>query len=126
MKAVNYLAFVILIVPLLSACGTASQSTPTPFPESMKGYELYSWQDGNQWYFSILVGTNREKTLDEIKSADTVLQGIDALTSALEQMPAGQNITWSTRDTLSFPSDEVIQQIEQVCTDQGLILNRAL
>ena len=126
MKAVNYLAFVILIVPLLSACGTASQSTPTPFPESMKGYELYSWQDGNQWYFSILVGTNREKTLDEIKSADTVLQGIDALTSALEQMPAGQNITWSTRDTLSFPSDDVIQQIEQVCTDQGLILNRAL
>ena len=126
MKAVNYLALVILIVPLLSACGTASQSTPTPFPESMKGYELYSWQDGNQWYFSILVGTNREKTLDEIKSADTVLQGIDALTSALEQMPAGQNITWSTRDTLSFPSDEVIQQIEQVCTDQGLILNRAL
>ncbi len=35
---------------------------------SMKGYELYSWQDGDRWYFSVLVGTNRNKTLDEIRS----------------------------------------------------------
>ena len=126
MRAIRTFLFVVLTGVVLSGCGATSEPEATPFPESMKGYELYSWQDGNQWYFSILVGTNREKTLDEIKSADTVLQGIDALTSALEQMPAGQNITWSTRDTLSFPSDEVIQQIEQVCTDQGLILNRAL
>ena len=47
----------------------------------MKGYELYSWQEGGQWKFSVLIGTNRKKTLDEIKSADVVLSGVDALTS---------------------------------------------
>jgi hypothetical protein len=126
MKAVKYFMFAILVGSWLSGCGAASQPTVTPFPESMKGYELYSWQDGNQWNFSLLVGTNREKTLQEIKAENTVLRGVDALTSALEQMPAGQYITWSSRETLSFPAEDVIEQIEKVCTDRGLILNRAI
>jgi hypothetical protein len=126
MKIVNSLILVILVGTLLSSCGAASQPTVTPFPESMKGYELYSWQEGSQWKFSILVGTNREKTLDEIKAEGTVLHGVEALTAALEQMPAGQYITWSSRETLSFPPDEVVEQIEDTCTEQGLILNRAL
>lgn len=126
MKAVKYLVLAFLVVPLLSGCGAASESPPTPFPESMKGYELYSWQEGNQWNFSLLVGTNREKTLDEIKAADTALHGVDALTSALEQMPTGQFITWSSRERLSFPPDEVVEQVKQSCEDKGLILNLAL
>jgi hypothetical protein len=126
MKAVKYFMFAFLVGSWLSGCGAASQPTVTPFPESMKGYELYSWQDGNQWNFSLLVGTNREKTLEEIKAENTVLRGVDALTSALEQMPAGQHITWSSRETLSFPAEDVIEQIEKVCTDRGLILNRAI
>ena len=125
MKAVNYLVFTVLVGALLSGCGTASEP-PTPFPESMKGYELYSWQDGDQWNFSLLVGTNREKTLEEIKAADATLRGVDALTTALEQMPAGQYITWSSRETLSFPPDNIIEQVKQSCEDKGLILNLAL
>jgi hypothetical protein len=126
MKAVRYLLFVLLAGTLLSGCGAASESTVTPFPESMKGYELYSWQEGGQWKFSILVGTNREKTLDEIKADETVFHDVEALTAALEQMPAGQYITWSSRETLSFPPAEIVEQIETICTEQGLILNRAL
>ena len=126
MKTVRYRVIVILLGTLLSSCGVASEPAVTPFPESMKGYELYSWQEGSQWKFSILVGTNRKKTLDEIKAEETVLHGIEALTAALEQMPAGQYIIWSSRETLSFPPAEVVEQIEATCTEQGLILNRAL
>jgi len=97
----------------------------TPMAESMKGYELYSWQDGSQWKFSVLVGTNREKTLDEIKSPDTVLLGVEALKSVLEKVPSGQYITWSSRETPSFPPDDIIKQVEQVCKDKGLLLNIA-
>lgn len=125
MRAIKILVWSILVGSLLAGCGAASQATATPFGESMKGYELYSWQDGNQWYFSVLVGTNREKTLDEIRSANTALRGVEALTTALEQIPAGQYITWSAKGTLSFPPNEIIEQVEQVCTDQGLIFNRA-
>jgi len=125
MKIIRYLLFSLLLGSLLSGCGAPSQPPATPFPESMKGYELYSWQDGSQWKFSLLTGTNREKTLEEIKSTDTVLSGVDALTSALEKMPAGQFITWSARETLSFPPDEIIEQVEKACEEKGLILNRA-
>ena len=125
MKIIQVLLFVLLLGSALSGCGVASQPSVTPFAESMKGYELYSWQEGGQWKFSVLVGTNREKTLDEIKSADVVLSGVDALTSTLEKIPAGQSITWSSRETLSFPPEEIRIQIEQICKDQGLILNIA-
>jgi len=125
MKTIRTHLFAVLLGLLLSSCGAASQQTATPFAESMKGYELYSWQDGGQWKFSVLLGTNREKTLEEIKSADVVLSGVDELTSTLENIPAGQYITWSSRETLAFPPDEIRSQVEQACKDQGLILNIA-
>ena len=120
MKTIRTLLFSILLGSLLSGCGTA-----TPFAESMKGYELYSWQEDGQWKFSVLVGTNREKSLDEIKSTEVVLSGIDTLTATLEKIPAGQYITWSSRESLSFPPDDIRSQVEQVCKDRGLILNIA-
>jgi hypothetical protein len=125
MKIIQILLFAILLGGLLSGCGKAAQPTVPPFAESMKGYELYSWQEGDQWKFSLLIGTNREKTLDEIKAADVVLTGVDALTSTLEKIPAGQYITWSSREALSFPPEEVRNQVEKACKDRRLILNIA-
>ncbi len=125
MKITRSFLFAILLGALLSSCGTASQQAPTPLGESMKGYELYSWQDGYQWKFSLLIGTNREKTLDEIKSSDVVLSTLDELKSKLEEIPSGQYVTWSSRESLSFPPDDIIQQIERTCKDEGLILTIA-
>jgi hypothetical protein len=125
MKTIRSLLFVLPLGLLFSGCGTAAQPAATQLAESMKGYELYSWQDGDQWKFSLLVGTNREKTLDEIKSADTVLLGMDALTSTLEKVPSGQYITWSSRETLAFPPEDIIKQVEQISKDKGLLLNIA-
>lgn len=125
MKIIRTFLFATLLGALLSGCGAASQPTATPFPESMKGYELYSWQDGGQWKFSLLVGTNREKTLEEIKSADVLLSDVDELTATLKKIPSGQYITWSSREALSFPPDDIRSQVEQVCKDKGLILNVA-
>ena len=118
----------LLLIPLglyLSGCGTAARPESTPLPESLKGYELYSWQESHQWVFSLLIGTNREKTLDEIKSMDTVLPDVDSLKSMLDKVPSGQSITWSSRETLSFPPDNILQQVEKICKEKGLILTIA-
>ena len=88
----------------------------------MKGYELYSWQEADQWYFSVLIGTNREKTRGEIQAPGTALKGLNALRDVLQKIPAGQYITWSARDGLGFPPDEIVRQVEQICKDQGLEL----
>lgn len=125
MKTILAFLAALLCGSLLAGCGGAPEAPATPFAESMKGYELYSWQDGNTWKFSLLVGTNRAKNLDEIKSADVVLSGVDALEAALQQMPAGQYITWSSQETLAFPPQDIIAQIEKVCEERGLILQRA-
>jgi hypothetical protein len=61
--------------------------------------------------------------LEEIKSADVVLSGVDELTSTLEKIPSGQYISWSSRKTLSFPPDDILEQVERTCKEQGLILN---
>lgn len=122
---IQILLFAISLGILLSACGSPAQSTATPFAESMKGYELYSWYDGNEWNFSLLAGTNREKNLTEIQSTEVILLGIDKLKSTLEKVPSGEYITWSSKETLSFPPDDIIEQVEQICKDQGLILTVA-
>ena len=41
-----------------------------PLPESLKGYELYVWQDGDELTFVVVTGTNREKTLEEIQAVE--------------------------------------------------------
>lgn len=125
MKAIQILLFAISLELLLSACGSSVPQTTTSFAESMKGYELYSWHDGSQWNFSVVVGTNREKTLTEIQSTDVALLGIDELKSTLEKISEGQYVTWSSKETLSFPPDDIIKQVEQICKDKGLILNIA-
>jgi hypothetical protein len=125
LRSIQTILFTVMLGLLLSGCSTAATPTPTAYPASMKGYELYSWQDGNQWKFSLLIGTNREKSLAEIKSPDTALTGLDALTSALKRVPSGQYVTWSSKDTLAFPPDDIIQKVKEVCKAQGLILNVA-
>jgi hypothetical protein len=125
MKRILSLLLVVPLGLLLTSCSTASPSDATPLAESMKGYELYSWQEDNQWQFSLLIGTNREKTLDEIKSNAATLPNVEVLISTLEKIPSGQYVTWSSRETLAFPTDDIVEQVEQVCKDQGLILNIA-
>ena len=125
MKTILCFLFFVPLGLLLSSCGVTAQPDATQLPESMKGYELYSWQEGNHWVFSLLVGTNREKTLDEIKSIDAILPDVDALILMLEKVPSGQYVTWSSRETFSFPPDNIIKQIEKICKEKGLILNIA-
>ena len=58
-------------------------------------------------------------------STDTVLNGVDALDSSLKGISPGQTITWSAKESLSFPPDDILKQVEQICKDQGLNLNIA-
>ncbi len=88
----------------------------------MKGYELYSWQEDGQWYFSILIGTNREKTMAEIQAPVSRLKGVDKLQPVLEAIPADQFLTWASGESLPLPPDEILKQVQEICAEQGLNL----
>ena len=125
MKPIRWLISLILLTLFLNACQKANPLVIEPGVESMKGYELYSWEKNDEWYFSILIGTNREKTLEEIQSPDAVLKGMDELEAALESIPARQYVTWSAPEPLAFPSENLIQQVQKICKEQGLELGIA-
>ncbi len=108
-------------------------------PRSMKGYELYSWQLDNQWHFTLITGTNRNKTLDEIISGEDFISetgwvsvhlvGVDATKSALSKLPQDAFVTWlaGMREQTShpaisilLPTGPIIQDIKEYALGLGL------
>jgi len=108
-------------------------------PHEMKGYELYSWQEGNDWYFSILAGTDRIKTYAEVISNNPsaihliTVTGINSLKLVLAKFPEDEYITWigegwlqrcwgSNYGNLRLPPQNYIDEITQFCTQKKLNL----
>jgi hypothetical protein len=107
-------------------------------PHSLKGYELYSWQEGETWHFRLITGTNRTKTLEEIISADDTaddwisihVTGIDALKVVLSKLPEGESVFWSSgtnvtdmaesRISFTFPDERALGDIDAYAGACGL------
>jgi len=109
-------------------------------PHSMKGYELYSWLEGDQWHFTLITGTNRNKTLEEITSTDDIIsesgwvrihmKGLDALKAALSKFPQQEDIVWLAQPrfeqshTINFmlPPPVTVDSVKEHAGKHGLNL----
>ena len=107
-------------------------------PHSLKGYELYSWSDGSQWHFTLITGTNRLKTIEEITSkGDSISEtgwvkiqvvGADAIKDVLSRLPEGESVFWcdelhtgqSTETDLQVPPEQIADAIEEYAKQRGL------
>jgi hypothetical protein len=109
-------------------------------PHSMKGYELYSWQEQNQWHFTLITGTNRNKTLEEIISnVNTISEdgwvqihvvGVDAIKTVLSRLPQNEEILWLARlrseqtpqggANITLPTGPTIDTIKEHAGRRGL------
>jgi len=75
-----------------------------PLPQSVKGYELYSWLQDDQWNYTLITGTNRDKTAQEIVTAGYTVNtdgwvnihviGLNALEQVIGLLPAAEFVTW--------------------------------
>jgi hypothetical protein len=101
----------------------------------MKGYELYSWKVKGRWHYSLLVGTNRSKTYEEIMSNKRLRIGDTALKSELKKIPRGGEVFWMSDAPaniekpksgqwidLKMPSRKRIKQIKAYCDKLGIKL----
>ena len=108
----------------------------------MKGYELYSWQASGQWHFTLITGTNRLKTVEEITTGEATLtadgwvrisvQGVDAIQDVLRRLPQGEMVFWIGRRWLgraqvpagdiTLPPQETIAAIQEYCKQLGITL----
>ncbi len=108
-------------------------------PHSAKGWELYSWSNGNEWNYSILIGTNRIKTFEEVTLSNSTgvhlitVTGIDSLELVLTRFPEGEFITWIGEGwlesswgvnygNLKLPPQKLIDEITVFCKQKKLIL----
>lgn len=108
-------------------------------PHEMKGYEIYSWQEGNAWYFSVLVGTNRTKTYAEVTSTNPsaghliIVAGLNNIKLVLARFPENEYVTligegwlqssWGGNyGNLQLPPQNYIDDISQLCSQKKLNL----
>lgn len=109
----------------------------------MKGYELYSWQQDGQWHFTLITGTNRTKTVDEIVTGDDVERsdgwvvlhaiGEQGAKVLLNRVPAGEFVIWNAGNivnpdnqvtmTFTYPPDDIISDIAAYAAQLGLDFN---
>ena len=129
--------------PTAAAIGPLDESTlPAQLPASPKGYELYSWQNGAGWNFTLITGTNRSKAFDEIIApgnsfgADGFVKisvsGLEDLKQVLKRLPKGESILWGGMDLgnqvaagmvyLTFPPQSTMDEVAAYCTNLQLTL----
>lgn len=92
-----------------------STKTMGKLPHSMKGYELYSWEEDSKWHFTLITGTNRNKTPEEIVSEENYISesgwvkihvaGLDAIKEVLSRLPQNESVFWSGGTRLTDPEN---------------------
>lgn len=113
------------------------------YPLAGKGYELLTWQKDGQWVYTLLAGTNRQKSFDEILAAENVITateiikvsviGPDDFKELLTHLPKGEFITWGGMDLsgevpagtvyFSYPPDDTIKALVDYSKSLGINLS---
>ena len=117
-------------------------SLPETYPVAFKGYELLSWRYKGDWVFTLMTGTNRAKSFEEILSAENqyssdalikiTVRGLDDLKVVLERLPRGEQINWGGMNLegevptstlyFTFPPDEIVEEVVDFCHEAGITL----
>lgn len=132
-----YLLALILLISVLPACHAAGDG---PLPRSMKGYELYSWEMDSGWHFTLITGTNRNKTLEEIISGDNIesedgwvdihTTGVEGIKAVLSRIPEKEFVSWNGGQfvlpteqavvKLVLPPADIVNEIKNYAEQHGL------
>ena len=59
---------------------------------SMKGFELYVWETKGEIYYSLLRGTNRIKSYEEIHKAKSVVNDLESIKQKIDSISPGESI----------------------------------
>lgn len=85
---------------------------------SMKGWELRIWQEKGDSYFSLLPGTNRLKTDEEITKA--AVKGFEAIKPKLDELKPGEMVIISGTRKTGVPPRDQVSQVREYCKRIGL------
>lgn len=130
------------LTPVSPAPSIDLANLPKVLPRSMKGYELVSWKSEDEWMFTLVTGTNRQKTFEELISAGNyydaggyvklTVEGVNEIMDILQRLPAGESVFWgginltgqvpSGTIYFSYPSQDIVDKLNQVSKEIGFQL----
>jgi hypothetical protein len=112
--------FVAICLLALAGC-TGSQPERAAQP-AFKGMELYSWKPaGKGWCFSLLPGTNREKSLGEITDPEQAIEGVEPLKRKLAALAKGESVFWRNMANEPLPGT-MVDELSRFCKTAGIEL----
>jgi len=85
---------------------------------SPKGWDLYVWQQDGTTYFSLLVGTNRLKTAEEI--TESAVKAFAAIQPKLDQLQKGELVLVHGRRLGTKAPAAITKQLTEYCKKIGL------
>ncbi len=91
---------------------------------AFKGVEMYSWQVHGAWKFSLLLGTNRNKTRREVTLSSVSITGVTGLKKGLARLAEGEEVFWFNLEgePFAYPPVPVIRDLEDFCKGKGIKL----
>ena len=121
----------IISLCLLSFCLFAQNAEK--LPKALKGYELYSWHVENEIWFCLITGTNRLKTVEEVKAPGEIIRngwvkitvkGVESIKKALSRLPIHSNVFWShDMKEYRYPSSSIEESLKKFCKELKIKLH---
>jgi len=78
-------------------------------------------QHQTSWHFSLLQGTNRNKTTAEITAPENAIVGVDALKAKLALLPQREIVSWRNVAKEPVPA-KLVKEIRTFCKEHGITL----
>jgi hypothetical protein len=128
MSRIDFRITSILFAALMLITGVSySASRPA------KGWELYSRQVEGEWHFSLIEGTNRLKSCEEI-TASASMRDIDSLKKMLANVEKGDSTFWIGEQWLAqvqgasgcglqIPPQDIVKEVVSLYWNLGLKLS---
>ena len=118
MKTLKRLTSILILVHLLCLIAATCLSQI-----ASKGIELNSWKpQSKDWHFSVLIGTNRNKTIEEITDPMVAIVGVAELEQRLAKLPKGENIYWKNYAKEPVPKN-IVEELSKFSNRIGINLH---
>jgi hypothetical protein len=85
---------------------------------------LYSWKEGEEWFFSLVPDGSVHRADVEIKREKPPLRGPSKLKEHLYQMPEGNVVSWQQRaeSGMKYPPKEIVDDLRDFAQSVGVKL----
>lgn len=88
---------------------------------SMKGFDMYAWKKDGNIFFTLLPGTNRIKTLEEIYNIKNAVEGMSAIENKINEIDTGEYVFLKPIDTDTSDLKSLIEYMKRKSLNVTLI-----